>query len=165
MVTRLRRLEGLLGRQLDDVDYNSIADLVGNAEAAESEDLDYKQAHYSADDKGREELAKDVASFANHTGGLLLLGMAEDKGVPSKVFDVDLDDRHLRHIRQVIANNTAPPVPYEAWMQAVHEGNTSGATSGYSIRISAVPGAHPPHSPPVPVGGCRQQTRCPRQRS
>jgi hypothetical protein len=64
MVTRLRRLESLLGRRLDDVDYNGIAGLVGNTEAAESEDLDYKQAHYSADDKGREELAKDVASFA-----------------------------------------------------------------------------------------------------
>ncbi|MEU2718674.1 ATP-binding protein [Streptomyces sp. NPDC007205] len=114
MVMRLRRLESLLGRRLDDVDYSSIADLVGNADAAEGEDLDYKQAHYSADDKGREELAKDIASLANHTGGLLLLGMAEDKGVPSKVFDIDLDDRHLRHIRQVIANNTAPPVPYEA---------------------------------------------------
>ncbi|MFB8247291.1 helix-turn-helix domain-containing protein [Streptomyces sp. NPDC055952] len=114
MVTRLRRLESLLGGRLDDLDYSSIAELVGNAEAAESEDLDYKRAHYSADDKGREELAKDVAAFANHTGGLLVLGMAEDKGVPSKVFDVDLDDRHLRHIRQVVANNTAPPVPYEA---------------------------------------------------
>ncbi|MEU9575336.1 ATP-binding protein [Streptomyces massasporeus] len=114
MVTRLRRLESLLGGRLDDIDYSSIAELVGNAEAAESEDLDYKRAHYGADDKGREELAKDVAAFANHTGGLLVLGMAEDKGVPSKVFDVDLDDRHLRHIRQVVANNTAPPVAYEA---------------------------------------------------
>jgi hypothetical protein len=114
MVTRLRRIESLLGGRLDEIDYHSIAELVGNAEAAESEDLDYKRAHYSADDRGREELAKDIAAFANHTGGLLVLGMAEDKGVPSKVFDVDLDDHHLRHIRQVVANNTAPPVPYEA---------------------------------------------------
>lgn len=114
MVTRLRRLESLLGGRLDEIDYHSIAELVGNAEAAESEDLDYKRAHHSADDRGREELAKDVAAFANHAGGLLVLGMAEDKGVPSKVFDVDLDDRHLRHIRQVVANNTAPPVRYEA---------------------------------------------------
>ncbi|MGI5198570.1 AlbA family DNA-binding domain-containing protein [Streptomyces sp. CA-288835] len=72
MVTRLRRLESLLGGRLNDIDYSSIADLVGNAEAAESEDLDYKRAHYSADDKGREELAKEIAAFANHTGGLLI---------------------------------------------------------------------------------------------
>ncbi|MFJ8746021.1 RNA-binding domain-containing protein [Embleya sp. NPDC127516] len=113
MVTRLPRLEGLLGRRLDAVDYASIAELVGSLEAAESEDLDFKREHYTADDKGREELAKDVASFANRAGGVVVLGMAETKGVPSKVFDVDLDDAHLRHIRQVIASNTAPPVRYE----------------------------------------------------
>ncbi|GHA72179.1 hypothetical protein GCM10010372_83830 [Streptomyces tauricus] len=114
MVTRLSRIEGLLGTRLDSVAYDGIAALVGNAEAAENENLDYKQAHYAMDAKGKEELAKDVTAFANHTGGLLVLGMAEVKGVPTKVFDVDLDDAHLRHIRQVIAANTAPPVRYEA---------------------------------------------------
>jgi hypothetical protein len=114
MVTRLGRIEGLLGKRLDNVTYSEIANLVGNAEAAENEDLDYKQAHYATDDRGKEELAKDIAAFANHTGGLLVLGMAEARGVPSKVFDVDLDDAHLRHIRQVIAACTAPPVPYDA---------------------------------------------------
>ncbi|MFC8453689.1 helix-turn-helix domain-containing protein [Kitasatospora sp. NPDC057223] len=114
MVMRSRRLEDLLGGRLDALKYKDITDLVSNADAAEGEDLDYKQAHYATDDKGKEELAKDVAAFANHTGGLLILGMAESKGVPSKVMDVDLDDRHFRHIRQVIASNTAPPVSYEA---------------------------------------------------
>ncbi|MGW5609542.1 AlbA family DNA-binding domain-containing protein [Streptomyces sp. NPDC003753] len=114
MVTRLSRIEGLLGTRLDNVAYDAIADLVGNAEAAENENLDYKQAHYAMDARGKEELAKDIAAFANHSGGLLVLGMAEVKGVPSKVFDVELDDAHLRHIRQVVAANTAPPVRYEA---------------------------------------------------
>lgn len=110
---RSRRLEDLLGGRLDVLRYKDVAELVGNADAAEGEDLDYKQAHYANEDKGKEELAKDVAAFANHVGGLLILGMAEAKGVPSKVMDVDLDDRYFRHIRQVIAANTAPPVPYE----------------------------------------------------
>ncbi|WP_030807364.1 helix-turn-helix domain-containing protein [Streptomyces sp. NRRL S-337] len=114
MVMRLRRLEDLLGGRLDRLQYKDVADLVGNPDAAESEDLDYKQAHYSTEDQGKEELAKDIAAFANHLGGVLIIGIAETKGVPSKVFDVDLDDRLLRHIRQVVANNTAPPVPYQA---------------------------------------------------
>jgi hypothetical protein len=113
MVVRLSRIEGLLGSRLDSVTYKAIADLVANPEAAENENLDYKQAHYTSDPRGKEELAKDVAAFANHTGGLLVLGMAENKGVPSKVFDVTLDDANLRHIRQVIAANTAPPVRYD----------------------------------------------------
>lgn len=45
MVTRLRRLEGPLGGRLNDVDYSSIAELVGNTDAAEGEDLDYKREH------------------------------------------------------------------------------------------------------------------------
>ncbi|MGA5114920.1 RNA-binding domain-containing protein, partial [Streptomyces pseudogriseolus] len=106
-------MEDLFGARLDDLTYQDIKGLVGNPEAAEAEDLDYKRAHYGPDDKGREELAKDVAALANHRGGVLVLGMAEAKGVPSRVFDVDLDDHHLRRIRQVVANNTAPPVPYE----------------------------------------------------
>ncbi|MFC7864851.1 helix-turn-helix domain-containing protein [Streptomyces murinus] len=114
MVMRSRRLEDLFGARLDDMNYQDIKGLVGNPEAAEAEDLDYKRAHYGPDDKGREELAEDVAALANHRGGVLVLGMAEAKGVPSRVFDVDLDDHHLRRIRQVVANNTAPPVPYEA---------------------------------------------------
>ncbi|MFD3381288.1 MULTISPECIES: helix-turn-helix domain-containing protein [unclassified Streptomyces] len=93
--------------------YQDVKGLVGNPEAAEAEDLDYKKSHYGSDDKGKEELAKDVAALANHQGGVLVLGVAEARGVPSQVFDVDLDDHHLRRMRQVIANNTAPPVPYE----------------------------------------------------
>ncbi|WP_329154712.1 hypothetical protein OHA63_09175 [Streptomyces anulatus] len=50
MVTRLGRIEALLGRRLDELDYQSIAELMGTPEAAEGEDLDYKQAHYSLAD-------------------------------------------------------------------------------------------------------------------
>lgn len=147
MVTRLTRLVGLLGRRLDNVDYDCITALVGNSEAAESEDLDYKRSHYATDDKGREELAKDVAAFANHTGGLLILGMAENKGVPSMVFDVDLDDTHLRRIRQTIANNTAPPVSYEP----IPVPNPSSPNAGFLLL--AVPrspyGPHAVTAPPT----------------
>lgn len=113
MVMRSSRLEGLFGARLDDLSYSDIESLAGNAEAAEAEDLDYKREHYEHNDKGKEELAKDVAALANHRGGVIVLGMADSKGMPSRVFEVDLDDRHLRHMRQVVASNTAPPVSYE----------------------------------------------------
>ncbi|WP_431994881.1 AlbA family DNA-binding domain-containing protein [Streptomyces griseoflavus] len=129
MVTRLGRIESLFGQRLDELDYRTITELVGAPEAAEGEDLDYKQAHYRPDDRGREELAKDIAAFANHLGGLLIIGMAENNGVPSKVLDVDLDDARLRHIRQVIVSNTAPPVPYEPI--AVH--NPSAPGTGFLL--------------------------------
>ncbi|MFG3517672.1 AlbA family DNA-binding domain-containing protein [Streptomyces bobili] len=159
MVTRLRRLEGLLGGRLNDVNYSSIAELVGNTDAAEGEDLDYKRAHYASGDEGREELAKDVAAFANHTGGLLILGMAEDKGVPRRVFDVDLDDSRLRRIRQVIANNTAPPVPYEAI--PVHNPEAPG--SGFLL-IAVPRSPHAPHAVTAPPAKpSREALRYPRR--
>lgn len=159
MVTRLGRIEGLLGRRLDEVDYQSITDLVGIPEAAESEDLDYKQAHYSQDERGREELAKDIAAFANHTGGLLVIGMAESRGVPSKVFDVDLDDARLRHIRQVIAANTAPPVPYESI--PVHNPNAPG-TGFLLLAVPRSPAS--PHAVTAPVSkASREALRYPRR--
>ncbi len=80
MVMRSRRLEDLLGARLDDLSYHDIESLVGNPEATEAEDLDYKRDHYESSDKGKEELAKDVAALANHRGGVLILGMAEAKG-------------------------------------------------------------------------------------
>lgn len=58
------------------------AALVDNPDAAEAEDLDYKQAHCTSEAKSREELAKDVAAFANHMGGVIIIGMAEHRGVP-----------------------------------------------------------------------------------
>jgi hypothetical protein len=146
MVTRLGRIEGLLGQRLDGLDYRSIAELVGIPEAAEGEDLDYKQEHYSQDDRGREELAKDIAAFANHTGGLLVIGMAESKGVPSKVFDVELDDARLRHIRQVIMANTAPPVPYEPI--PIHNPDASG-TGFLLLAVPRSPAS--PHAVTAPV--------------
>lgn len=159
MVARLGRVEGLLGWRLDEVVYQSIVDLVGTPEAAESEDLDYKQAHYSQDERGREELAKDIAAFANHIGGLLIIGMAENKGVPSKVFDVDLDDARLRHIRQVIVANTAPPVPYES----IPVRNPDAPGTGFLLL--AVPRSPAsPHAVTAPVGrASREALRYPRR--
>ncbi|QKW28263.1 ATP-binding protein [Streptomyces seoulensis] len=113
MVLRSRRLEDLLGSRLDKIGYGDIAALIGRQEAVEAEDLDYKQQHYGNDPKSREELAKDVAALANHLGGVLIIGMAESRGVPSRAFDVDLDDRHIRDLQQRIAASTAPSARWE----------------------------------------------------
>ncbi|WP_371599975.1 helix-turn-helix domain-containing protein [Streptomyces sp. NBC_00564] len=113
MIYRSRRLEALLGSPLDTVTYADLAALAGNAEATEAEDLDYKREVLAATDEQKVELAKDVAAFANHVGGVLVVGMAEAKGLPSKVMDTDISDAHLRHLHQVIARHTAPVVRFE----------------------------------------------------
>jgi hypothetical protein len=82
-----RRLETLLGAPVHLVTHQQIADLVGNADAREGEDLDYKREYPFGDkekkEKGNEDIALDIATFANHLGGLIVVGMAEVGEVPS----------------------------------------------------------------------------------
>ncbi|MFB6961613.1 hypothetical protein ACFCYB_32620 [Streptomyces sp. NPDC056309] len=56
----------MFGRLLDELGYRIIAEFVGSPEAAEGEDLDCKQEHYRQDDRGREELAKDITPGGSH---------------------------------------------------------------------------------------------------
>ncbi|MFD8003853.1 AlbA family DNA-binding domain-containing protein [Streptomyces mirabilis] len=83
--------------------------------------------------KSREELAKDLASFANHLSGVIVIGMAEHHWVPSRAFDVDLGDQHLRDFHQRIASSTAPPIRWEPLR------TENPANPGHGLLLIAVP--------------------------
>ncbi|ALC26239.1 hypothetical protein ABE83_03475 [Streptomyces sp. CFMR 7] len=144
MLYRSRRLEALFGGPLGSVSYAELAALVDNPEAAEAEDQDYKRELTADDDKKREEFAKDLAAFANHIGGVLIVGMAEARGIPSKVMDTDVSDQLRRHLQQVAAANTAPPVRFD--MRAVP--NPRPEVSGRGLLLIAVPRS--PHAVTAP---------------
>ncbi|MFE8975826.1 MULTISPECIES: AlbA family DNA-binding domain-containing protein [Streptomyces] len=147
MLYRSRRLEALLGSPLGSVSYAELAALVDNPEAAEAEDLDYKREVTADDDKKKEEFAKDLTAFANHVGGVLIVGMAEARGVPSKVMDTDLSDQLRRHLQQVVAANTAPPVRFD--MRAVP--NPHPEAGGRGLLLIMVPRSpHGPHAVTAP---------------
>ncbi|QIY68887.1 helix-turn-helix domain-containing protein [Streptomyces sp. RLB1-33] len=135
MSPRFPRVEALLGGSLEQVTYSQFASLVGNPDAKEDEDLDYKAAHYSADQAGRTELAKDVAALANGIGGVLVLGFAEDRrtSIPSAVTPVELTDGKLRQIRQAIASNLRPTPRIELLTKPDQPGSHQG------ILLIAVP--------------------------
>src|SRR5690349_7316861 len=97
--------------------------------------IDYKAAHYSADQAGRAELAKDVAALANGIGGVLVLGLAEDRrsSIPSAVTPVELTDGKVRQIRQAIASNLRPTPRIELFTKHDQPGSNQG------ILLIAVP--------------------------
>ncbi|BBY66820.1 AlbA family DNA-binding domain-containing protein [Mycolicibacterium helvum] len=97
------RLAKLFGCQLDKLDEPAIRAAIA-ARIPEGDDLDFKQAHHDEPD----ELAKDVAAFANSRGGLLVLGVAEDDGCASFAKPVDISDQIQRHIQQVMASRIHP---------------------------------------------------------
>ena len=51
----------------------------------EGKTLDYKRDPYGNKDDDKKELLKDVSSFANTQGGDILIGVDEDKGVPTGI--------------------------------------------------------------------------------
>ncbi len=75
---RSRRLEAVLGTALDALTYEHLEALVTNR-VAEAFDLDFKATLYGNSDSDRRNLATDVAALANTAGGLLVLGIAEDR--------------------------------------------------------------------------------------
>jgi hypothetical protein len=75
-VVRLPRVEVILGAPIDQLTIEHIQAAV-EAGVEESRDLDFKEDHYPTGNDGNDELAKDVAAFANHVGGLIVIGVRE----------------------------------------------------------------------------------------
>lgn len=133
MPTRFHRIEALFGGPLDQITFAQLAALVGNTDACESDDLDYKATHYEADKKT--ELAKDVAAMANTIGGVLVLGLADDRKsrCPTAVVPVELTDGRLRQIRATVASRVRPTPRIELIAKEDAPGSNKG------ILLIAVP--------------------------
>lgn len=78
----------------------------------ESDRLDWKLAPYDKKGGG-DEFAKDVASFANARGGLLVLGVAEDRhtSAASKLIPFLVSDGLERQMRSWLPSRLDPAVP------------------------------------------------------
>ncbi|WP_280363629.1 AlbA family DNA-binding domain-containing protein [Nocardia abscessus] len=68
------RLSKVLGARVDDITA-AVIDRAIQTQVPEASDLDWKQAHYSGNDAGKREFAKDVTGLANGTGGILVIGV------------------------------------------------------------------------------------------
>jgi hypothetical protein len=107
---RSRRLETLLGMSLDDLEggYENVKELVDHG-ASEAFDLDFKRDLYGNGEKERHNLATDVAALANTAGGLLILGIDEDRQArATAVRDVAISDDEMRRMLQIIGSFIVP---------------------------------------------------------
>jgi hypothetical protein len=91
------------------VEHQHLTGLVTNR-VPESFDLDYKRELYAKDDKGRDALANDVAALANTAGGILILGIVEDRQTSeaAAALGVPLSDAEERRMRQIIGSRVVP---------------------------------------------------------
>ncbi|WP_207083485.1 ATP-binding protein [Nocardioides sp. S5] len=81
----------------------------------ETENLDWKGSdpYVPKGDKGKDEFAKDVAAFANSRGGIIVIGVAEDRttGRASEVQPFEVTDAIERRMRSWLPTRLHPPVP------------------------------------------------------
>lgn len=122
------RVAELFGVGIDDLDCAAIERAVAER-VAENEQLDWKSEPYPSG-KG-DEIAKDVASFANHLGGVIIIGVAEDqhgRASGATPFKASVDST-VRQITQAClariepyVHITATPIPAtdgDAWFLAI----------------------------------------------
>jgi hypothetical protein len=111
--------------------------------AAESETLEFKREGYAASDRGKIELACDVAQFANAFGGVILIGaeasasrLATYRGIPQEELD-KLESR----ITSIVAERIEPAVAIDvrrivAGSTMVLAANVSPSIATVAVRVS-----------------------------
>jgi len=105
---RSRRIEALLGAQVSDASYEQVAALAAGM-VSEDFDLDLKSARYAPSESGRRALAGDVAAMANTSGGLIVLGMEEDKQARAMgATDMPISDDEVNRMYLTVRTGLAP---------------------------------------------------------
>src|SRR5260370_36922773 len=107
---RSRRLDALLGVSLDTAEYGHFEALV-SAQVSESFDLDFKAGLCGSAEKGKHDLAADVAALATTAGGVLNLRITGDKQAPQAeaAGATSLDGGIRREDQNACAPFLAPP--------------------------------------------------------
>ncbi len=118
------------------------------SKASESLTLEYKTSPYEATEGGRKEFAKDLSAFANRNGGLLVIGIREEAGVPVEVVGVpsELVDQAVLWLESVARSNVVPHLTGVRIKPIEHQGRIL-------LVIEVPPGLDAPYE--VPAAGAR----------
>lgn len=140
MPIRWSRIHAALGLTPQDLTYDLLSQAVEQG-VAEADDLDWKQALPPKDEKKLREFAKDVASFANSRGGMLVYGVDErDEHAVHPPIGVDNGERARQRLRALAAQRIRPPV---AGLQVVAFDGDAGQPGLLVVAVPASPDA--PH--------------------
>lgn len=84
------------------------------SEKAERRTVEYKQTLPAGNDDSKKEFLADVSSFANASGGYLLLGIEEQAGIPTGMIGIELDNVDAQKLRleEIIRNGIEPRLPH-----------------------------------------------------
>lgn len=113
----------------------SIADKV-----SETDQLDWKSKEYGTG-KG-EDIAKDVAAFANHRGGIIVLGVGEKDSAADEPTPITVSGEEVQaQVRSAVAGRVQP------FLGGITVRQTDAATGGgHYVVIEVAPSRDAPHS-------------------
>ncbi|MGA3285305.1 MAG: ATP-binding protein [Verrucomicrobiota bacterium] len=77
----------------------------------ESREIEYKQALEFDSPDGKRKFLKQISSFANSSGGHLIYGVREDKGIPVELCGLDLSDqdKEIQRIENLVRDGHSRP--------------------------------------------------------
>ena len=132
----------LLGSDLEKVSAAQVRGLVGQPER----ELEFKGPMYKTTDGEKKEMALDIAQFANSAGGLIIVGMEEDKTTKVAKMPVPIDTSGplLERVDQIVAARIHPSPGYETSI-VPEEGDDDLPHPGYLL-ISVPPSRSQPHA-------------------
>ncbi len=86
-------------------------ELIDNG-VSESKTIEYKQILNLKTDNDKKEFLADVSSFANASGGDLIFGISEDKGIPKSIEGIELGDpdQTLLQIESLLRDGIKPRI-------------------------------------------------------
>ena len=102
-------------KRLEEITIKDINNLVSVRKERENLYLEYK-SNLSNSNRDKKEFLKDVSGFANTGGGFLLIGIEENKGVPTNICGTDGEvgsQKIDEWINNVLISNLDPKIFYE----------------------------------------------------
>ncbi len=99
-------------RKIDEIEEGDLLELIQHKDS-ESKIIDYKRELPKDKPEAKKEFLYDVSSFANTSGGHLIYGIVEEKGIPTKIVGIALDDpdEKIRELQGRVRDGIDPRIP------------------------------------------------------
>ena len=129
---------------LSNLNFESISesDLIEQISAGVPEGVlvDYKRSMYGGSDADVKEFLKDVPSFANTSGGHLIIGLAEVAGIPTSITALNGDpDQDLQRLENLARDGIEPRI------SGLRMQSLPISSGGYAIVLRVPKSWAPPH--------------------
>lgn len=104
----------MIQNELDKITLEDIEELIENS-IPEGKSIDYKEKFNLGKDNDKKEFLFDVSSFANASGGDIIIGVTEDKstGYPKEIQGIKIEnkDKLQLHLDSIIRDSISPRLP------------------------------------------------------